>query len=594
MSVLSFLRNYEIHLGDLGTEYGENVNTNFRNVILDSEENIEAFREAGTDETIQAGWEFNFDRVEDAQGNVFGDIGLENDYYQNFLFEDTSREFAKILIENGRRDAGCLEKAGGRLPTTRFSKERWKALIRCYLNRIFQVVAVGGFTRSFPTYEGEIDGRIIPIYSVLPESGPSGFQTSFLSSIIPSSGSEMFEPIDFSVGGASQIDRFRYEVSNPPGKIEDVFNPKETVSESGNIEFIFQNGDSLSGSSGSVLFKGDISFDGKPQTPYDVTVEFGQGKNATAKTEIGENAYITSEVEDITLHDFNSGPFELKTPKKKATLEYYTVDNGYEEIEIEGPYSESDPDAFIETFAKKISNPKYIGLTNDSGEVRAGGLLAYVSFSFPEDKEVKNKADPMTALFNLSGIYIVEGTPTINSSNIENIRDIEVASNAPFFEKGNGQDLLWYDQGGSNKPWVFITRALSPPTSGLSQINAFASTFTSDFEHRRTWVEYENFNPNFEIEDVSPDILGKAYEGIEDLGGGYDGFGGTVRRYDTIFQTQSNLPPSNREDAEEPLLEDFFKFHKQYIEENFKTFHIGLASDGNPIQSAPKQLTANA
>lgn len=588
MSVLNFLRNYEIHLGDLGTEYGENVNTNFRNVILDSEENIEAFREAGTDETIRAGWEFNFDRVEDAQGNAFGDIGLENGYYQDFLFEDTSREFVKILIENGRRDAGCLEKAGGSLPTTTFSKEKWKALIRCYLNRIFQVVAVGGFTRSFPAYEGEIDGRIIPIYGVLPESNPSGFQTSFLSPIIPSPNSEMFESIDFSVSGASQIDRFRYEA---PGEIEDVFNPKETVSESGNIEFVFENGDSLDGSSGSVLFKGDISFDGSPQSPYDVTVEFGQGQSATAKAEIGVNAYITSEVEDITLHDFNTGPFELKTPKKKATLEYYTVDNGYEEIEIEGPYSESDPNAFIETFAKKISNPKYIGLTNDSGEVKAGGLLAYVSFSFPENKEVKNKANPMTALFNLSGIYIVEGAPTINGSDIDNIREVEVASNAPFFEKGKGQDLLWYDQGGSN-PWVFITKELSPPTSDLSQINASASRFTSDFEHRETWVEYENFNPNFEIEDANPDILGKAYEGIEDFDGGYDGFGGTVRRYDTVFQNQSK--PSNRENADEPLLEDFFKFHKQYIEENFKTFHIGLTPDGGPIQSTPKSLIANA
>lgn len=561
MSIKSFLRDYEIELGSLDTEEGESVVRDSDAFVVNNDENIQIYRDAGIDAIVEAAGDFNLEYIKDNKENYFAETVLNPiaTAYYTLLPDTFGPQVAEILILNSGGVEECLDQVDGDpYGGDGLSDEDKETLTRCYLNRVFQAVAVAGLTRTFPAYSNP-GGSIIPIFNVLPNNAAGGQQITLVSAIVPISSSEIFNDVSFTIdSGINQINRFRFEKDDPPEDIENVFNPKETIEGDGNIGFGFDS-ETLDGSAGSVFFKGDINFSGGSISSYDVTVEFDEGTETVStdvEATIGENAYIVSEAGQITLHDFdNDGDFELDSsesnpfvPAEEATLEFYTIDNVYQEITISGPYSESDPDSFIQDWEDEIDDEKlnYLTFTNDSQTVKLEGRVASVSFSSPNGSD-SSQPDPMTALFNL-GIYVFSDSPTVTNSDIDNIREIEVVSKAPFFEKEN-------DEG----TWAFITENVAPITSNIEEINISAS----------------EFDPGYTIEDAEPDIVDKA------LNEDYDGFGATVKDFKT----------GQRKNANAPLLEDFFKFHKNYIQDNFKVIHIGLNSSGVPTVSGPKNLT---
>jgi hypothetical protein len=553
MSIIEFLRDYEFQLGDLDTEDGDSVVRDEEAFIVNNDENIQIYRDAGIDAIIEAAADFNLDYIKDEQNNLFAETVFNSTAtaYYEILPDVFGPQVAEILILNSGGVEECLNQVDDDDFEGGLSDEARDTLVKCYMNRVFQAIAVAGLARTFPVYS-EPGGSIIPIFNVLPKNTPSGQQITFVSAIIPISSSEIFTNVNFTIDSEiNQIDRFRFEKENPPKDIEDVFNPKETIEGDGNIDFVFED-KNLTGSAGSVFFKGDIQFNESSLDPYDVTVGFEGGDqtvNTDVEAEIGENAYIVSEASEITLHDFNS-TFDLSggTNPEEATLQFLTIDNSYGEITITGPYSESDADSFIQDWKDKIDEEelKYLDFVNDGGTVKLDGRVAYLGFFSPEGSD-SSEADPITAFFNL-GVFVFSNDPTIENSNIDNIREIEVVSEAPFFEK-------------ENEEWVFITENAAPITSDIQEINVSASAF----------------EPSFSIEDTEPNIVEKS------LNAEYDGFGGTVKNYET----------GQRENAEVPLLEDFFKFYKNYIEDNFKVIHIGITSVGTPTVSSPESLTVD-
>jgi hypothetical protein len=592
MSIISFLRDYEFKFGEIDTEDGKFVIRDEDNVVANTEQNIKIYRDAGIDEIIKSAGDFNLEYVKDGQGNFFAETVLTPiaTVYYELLPEVFGPETAEILILNSQQVDECTDQVSDDAFDGGLSEDQRRTLTRCYMNRVFQAIAVAGLTRTFPAYTGP-GGSIIPIFNVLPKNNPSGFQITLLSSIIPTSSSKIFTPVEFTVESPiDKANRFRLEKSGPPKKIEDVFNPKETVSDEGDgsISFNFSE-KTLDGSEGALFFKGDITnfSAGSNLGEYEISVEYEQGGETVeteAKAKIGENAYIESEVGDITLYDFSgeNNEFNLDpantdsdgnvtSPAEEAVLEFYTIDDQYESVVITGSYSEDNPDAFIQELKTKIEDLesgdkalKYASFKKDGEKVKFGGRLAYASFSSPQASDQK-QADPLTAFFNLPVlVYVSESEeiedpePTVENPDIENVREVTPVSKAPFFETDE-----------KNK-WAFITKNAAPVGSDPQSIDISASAF----------------DPSFSIEDAPTDIVDKAMgekRGDEPRESDYKGFGGTVKDYQNGGRKQVN--------EGESILEDFFKFHKQFIEDNFQVIHIGLTSSGTPIVSSPESLT---
>lgn len=545
MTIQEFLRNYEIRLGDLDTDNGEEVVRDSSGVVVNNQTNQDLYRDFGIDVIIEAAGDFALEHVEDEQGNLFADSPvkpLAELYYQT-LPDTFGPQTAEILIANSQRVDECEDLVSDDAYEGGLSDDDFSELTECYMNRVFQAIAVAGLTRTFPVYESP-GGTIIPIFNVVPTNRPSGFSVVLVSIILPTSSSGIFVDLDFTVPPPfTKVNRFRWKKSNPPEEIEDVFSPKSTVSSEGNIDFVFNN-ETLDGSAGSVFFTGDLNFSGGSFSDFDINVQFSVG-NQSVDTDVtgvlGENAYITTEASEIELFDFSAGNFTL-TAVESAEFGFLTIDNGFDQITISGPYSESDPDDFISDLESRIQIPDYVELTNDNGTVKANGKVAHISFTSPTASD-SSTADPMTALFNLP-VFVFDGTPTISNPDIDNIRSIEVVSDAPFFE---------------DQEWNFISQTVAPISSDLQEIDISAAAF----------------DPSFDINDAEPDIVDKS------INSEYDGFGATVRNYQT----------GARENASESIMADFFTFHKNYVEDNFLVVHIGISNSGTGIVSAPEQLT---
>lgn len=537
MKIIDFLKDYDVNLGDLDTEGNDQVIRKQDATVANVEDNIEIYRENGLDEVINAAGDFNLDFVQDDTGNLFAETALKpaaEGYYSNIV-EPFASQIAEILILNSQSVDECTENSSGP-----------EELTECYMNRVFQSIAVAGLTRTFPIRSGP-NGSPIPIFNVVPSTNPSGFSIVFVTTIISKSSSELFVDLNFTVSSPfDKVNRFRWKKSDPPEDIKDVFNPKATVSDDaeGNIDFNFDGGTTLGGSAGSVFFDADLSYSGSEFSEFEVNVQYEQGDQTVdtdVKANVGEQAYIKTTASTLALHDFDAnGNFKLGSgpPAEEATFEALTIDNTLEEHTITGPvdYTASELKTEIED---NINSADYIDLTIESDKLKASGDVAHLSFDGSS-----NTADPMTALFNLP-VYVYSDDPTISNSRLSNIRSINVLQSAPFFE-------------GENK-WNFISGSPSPVSESLDSIA----------------IEARAFDPSISLDDTSVPILDKS------LNDGYNGFGGTKRNYQT----------GNREDVSEgeSLLEDFFKFHKNYVEENFEVIHIGLNQSSPPVPKVSKE-----
>jgi len=531
MSIIEFLRDYDVNLGDLDTEGNDSVVRKQDATVANVEKNVELYRQYGLDPIIEAAGDFNLEFIQDETGNLFAETAFKpaaEGYYSNIV-EPFASQIAKILILNSQGVKECRENASGP-----------EELTECYMNRVFQSIAIAGLTRTFPIRSGP-NGSPIPIFNVVPKKNPSGFSVVFVSTIISTASSGLFTDLDFTVSSPfDKVNRFRWKKSGAPEDIKDVFNPKATVSDSGDgdITFNFDGGSTLDGSAGSVFFEADLNYDGDKFSEFEVRVEYEQGDetiDTTVKAEVGKQAYIKTTASTLTLHDFDAdGKFELSDgpPVEEATFRALTIDNTLEEHTITGPvsYTASELKTEIED---NINSASYIDLVIVNDKLKASGDIAHVEFDGSA-----NTPSPMTALFNLP-VYVYSDDPTLSNPNLSNIRSINVLKSAPFFQDEDDN-------------WNFVSGSPSPVSESLDSID----------------IQARALDPDISLDDTSVPILDKS------LNDGYEGFGGTKKNYNT--GRRESVPEGKS------LLEDFFKFHKNYVADNFKVIHIGLSNSSPP------------
>lgn len=568
------LREYDIKLGELETGLGDDVNRESDGLVSlppsqDGEENVQIYRDAGIDEIFNAVIDLNLGFIEDDLGNVFADSAFSPvaQAYYNLLPDAQAPDVAEMLLRNSTRVEECEKLINPPSdPTSRdpyiggLSDSDRRKLTDCYLTRIFAFIAIETLINSFPVFDSP-GGSRIPIFNILPSKTPNNFSVTFLTALVAKSNADIFSLKSFSVTNLNQENRFEWKKTNPPeaSDLNSVFNPKATTTSGNNedIEFVFDNGNTRGGSGGSVLFEADMSIGIRSSFSDTSTAEISFSDGGTSETRefevaFGERLYSKTRADDILLHDFSNGDFKLTSTKsttEQATLDLLTIDNDELEVEVSGPVTFSNASNFLDFLESELDS-EYANFFLDGDKVRIGGDFVFIVWNTP-DAFRESRPDPVTVLFNLPGYVSADSLDDLTNTGGEpftNSRNVKIYSGAPFFEEPKGT-------------WRFISDTLNtPPSSSLDQINITAN----------------ELDPDLGPDDAPDPILDKAFNQE------YNGFGADVIDYDT----------GNRVNAEDSILEDFFNFYKQYVEENFAVIHIGLSNSSppTPIVSGPKQI----
>lgn len=626
MFVKEFLRNYDIKLGEMGraeesspkltrddkgfaalpTEDDFEIPEDIED-IPESEpgkRNIKLYRENGIDELFKAATELPLNHVEENEyGNVFADslfrptVKNENNtgYYSAYR-EEQANVISELLLVNSTGNEECEDLLDEGAYEGGLSKSQFEELTECYMNRVFNFLAVKGLTRSFPVYT-EPGGTVVPVFDFLPQNTGSDFSVIFLTALIAAPDPKVFVLNEFSVeSGLERKSRFEWKKTYTWGKdeekpqelkdLESVFNPKATVI--GEEESIsFNEKDETSGSAGAVIFEANVEpptgtggefYDRETKFEPKTTAEIAFAKPENRQVvelelELGKTAYIKESADPVLIHDFQledgefTNPFGIfsesfedgGTVYYDAILNALTVDN--EEIEVS--LTDSGISGEVETpselkaiFESKVESGYINFFIEGDDKLKVGGDLAFIGYDSAAGSGLgsqrRSLPDPIVAVFN-AGVYVfekpVESIENTGGLEFENVKNKKVYQRAPFFESESKE---------REKTWTFVSKEVAArPFEDLSSIG----------------IKANEFDPELGPSDAEDGIIEKAVNGVFDEKPKYKGFNSNVFNYDT----------KSREDVDESLLEDFFTFYVNYIEENFQVLHVGLDTSAPPV-----------
>lgn len=579
-TIYDFLLNaddvFPIELGRLDFEDDKTVQRDSEGRIINNSDNRQLYRENGLDNVIETVRSFNLGSrqgssiswgIRDNEDNLFAETvfrPIAEEFYVN-LPDVYGPDAAEILIQNSGRAEECMEEIldPGEDPSSPFigglSKEDRETLTKCYFDRVFQAIAVRGLVQTFPVRSEPEGGTPIPVFNILPLNSPNGFSQVFVSTLLPAENADIFENFNFSVSDLDSQNRFVW-TTTPDEDLEEnlgsVFNPKATANENvseENINFNFPD-TFTRGSTGAVLIEAKLDSDGAVLPDFNVVVDAGQGNlNVVEKlpVEWGINAYVDDTVDEIPVHDFDTGPFELDVDEE-ASFSTITIDNEEQSFTIEGPVDPiSDPEELVNFFDDELGSDYVTFEVKESSDVVVAKGDAF-SFQFISPfSVVEDSKDLVDVVINLQLYVPGEGINNISSPTVSLLdANGEILRDAPFFNIEGEDD------------WKFVSREVATPPQEIDNIG----------------IEARRFDPELGVEDAPDPIIDKA------LNGDYQGFGARALNYSQ----------GNRQEVEEgeSLLGDLYRFFKDYVETNYRVIHVGLSDSvpTTPIASPPQPL----